>query len=1473
MQALAALSARRRAPKRRRRPGRPDRSHACASEFGPEPLEPRIVPTIVFNLAFGEPSAFHDGGGALGGDTPVYLIFWGSYFKSANTATSEGSLATSLYTSLAEQILGSSYFSGLSEYKGSPGRLYLAGYTVDPSANEAVSSTSIYNETVNTFWAHTIPPPDNNWPIYAVVTPPGYSDSADSDAGGWNQGVPDGFLSQSDVWISTSEPANGQQAAMDQFSTELSHELTEADTDPSEPAGTTVAQSQGVEVGPGALLPPSDDGNQICDYEGEYHTYRLDGPGGPLVESHWSEALGTFIVSDGNSYQFDVSGGFLNKNGESYHSTLTINGGQAGANTADTITISDAANGEVTATLDGQTVWFDPTVITNIVVNTKSASTTVNLEGTWTSGTDVTINDGAGKPVTINVSPDADDVNNFANGTVTVDDPDHKTVLTLDDQAETAYHTWSLNGWYFGLDSQVPVEYSIGSPGQVRLNAGTSDGTVDVNVSDCPTYINLGGSSSSVVLSPAYRNLSLIEQPVFVSAFGPYNAMIFDDQADPGSEDVTFEDGYVSENNMQPVVSSGSFQVIDYYAGSGNDSLSVAPSSEDMDDLVPIMAIYGGSGQDALTVNDKAHTYSNETANQYILSAGSAGGAIQRTYNEQIGGTTYHLVRTIGYSDLSGGVTLDTDNAGTPVDVEGTIVSTTINVGTGNTTVTVAATGQSLAAFASTLSLNGGTGTDSLVVDDQKDPYGSGSPYLVYSGFIYRTLPVSPYGTFISYQGFSGSVTLDTDNNGTPVDIEGMSGPTTVNLGSGNTTVNVAEYGQSLAPFTFSSLASMPLTLNGGTGADALIVNDQQELAQSGTSEYMVTAGTISRTNKYIFLFFSFTATIDYHNFSAGVTLNTDNNGTPVDVEGISAPTTVNVGSGNTTVNVAQNAQSLAPFTFSLLGSTPLTLNGGPGADALVVNDQQEPAQSGTSQYTVTTGTISRTNKSYLSLFPYAATINYQGFAAGVTLNTDDNGTPVDVEGTSALTTVNVGTGNTAVSVTASGQNLGLLGSNLTVAGGGATDSLTVYDSLNPLAATSSGTGLLATSTTYSYTVNGQSISRTTNVSNRFLHFLTSRTIAYTGMTGGVTLDTDNNGTPVNVLATSVPTAVNLGKGNTLVTVAASGENLGLLASNLTVDGGSGSDSLIVYDSLDPSSATSGLGWAEWYSYTVSGQSVSRTSNYYSGLTFFQSTLSVNYANMRGGVTLDTDNNGTPVYVSGSPGPDPVTINGGTGTNTLNGPSVATSWSLTGANAGSLDGWVNFNGFASLAGGSAANSFDFSPGGSLSGSLSGGAGPNLLNYARESTSVTVDLATGAATGVAGGVTNIQGVVGSTGSDTLTGSSSGPCLLIGGGGAAKITGGSSASLLIGGGTTYDLNDAALEAILAEWDDTAIALSQRITALTSGGGLNGSYVLTAATVTEDSSANTLTSGTGQTWFIVHARDTVVNKKATNVVTEVP
>src|SRR5262249_25984330 len=80
--------------------------------------------------------------------------------------------------------------------------------------------------------------------------------------------------------------------------------------------------------------------------------------------------------------------------------------------------------------------------------------------------------------------------------------------------------------------------------------------------------------------------------------------------------------------------------------------------------------------------------------------------------------------------------------------------------------------------------------------------------------------------------------------------------------------------------------------------------------------------------------------------------------------------------------------------------------------------------------------------------------------------------------------------------------------------------------------------------------------------------------------------------------------------------------------------------------------------------------------------------------------------------------------------------------------------------------------------------LDGGAGNNTLDYSAYPTGVTVNLATGQATGFVGGISNIANVLGSAFADLLTGSA-GRNVLIGGTGADILDGGDGDDLLIGG----------------------------------------------------------------------------------------
>ena len=96
-----------------------------------------------------------------------------------------------------------------------------------------------------------------------------------------------------------------------------------------------------------------------------------------------------------------------------------------------------------------------------------------------------------------------------------------------------------------------------------------------------------------------------------------------------------------------------------------------------------------------------------------------------------------------------------------------------------------------------------------------------------------------------------------------------------------------------------------------------------------------------------------------------------------------------------------------------------------------------------------------------------------------------------------------------------------------------------------------------------------------------------------------------------------------------------------------------------------------------------------------------------------------------------------------------------------------------------ISAGAGNDTFKLSNGKGVTGKIDGGAGTNTLDYSLYSTGVTVNLITGTATAMGGGIANIQNVTGSPASDTITGNTSSN-VIIGNGGTDKLNGG-------GGGT--------------------------------------------------------------------------------------
>ncbi|MFM7073139.1 MAG: beta strand repeat-containing protein [Planctomycetota bacterium] len=137
-----------------------------------------------------------------------------------------------------------------------------------------------------------------------------------------------------------------------------------------------------------------------------------------------------------------------------------------------------------------------------------------------------------------------------------------------------------------------------------------------------------------------------------------------------------------------------------------------------------------------------------------------------------------------------------------------------------------------------------------------------------------------------------------------------------------------------------------------------------------------------------------------------------------------------------------------------------------------------------------------------------------------------------------------------------------------------------------------------------------------------------------------------------------------------------------------------------------------------------------------------------------------------------------VTLSGGGGTDTLTGQAGVNAFVVNGSDSGTLNHVtsggsnitnpaIKFDTIENLVAGPLADSFLMETGGSLGGSIDGGAGVDLLSYVNRSDAVTVDLTLGTATptptSIAGGIameaannSTIENLTGGSGADSLTG---------------------------------------------------------------------------------------------------------------------
>ncbi len=194
----------------------------------------------------------------------------------------------------------------------------------------------------------------------------------------------------------------------------------------------------------------------------------------------------------------------------------------------------------------------------------------------------------------------------------------------------------------------------------------------------------------------------------------------------------------------------------------------------------------------------------------------------------------------------------------------------------------------------------------------------------------------------------------------------------------------------------------------------------------------------------------------------------------------------------------------------------------------------------------------------------------------------------------------------------------------------------------------------------------------------------------------------------------------------------------------------------------------------------------------------------------------------------------------------------------------------------------------------LPGTLNGGSGNDILDYANWSDGVEVDLSRFRASGISGRVLGIENVIGGSGDDLLIGNDAanglwgglgndvlvglagndlllgeaGRDLLIGGRDEDQLAGGAGDDLLIGGNTSYDRSLAELAELRNEWT-SGNSYARRINFLSQGGGANGSSILRhGLTVFDDEAIDQLFGEPGQDWFLIGKGDVSPDAKSSEV-----
>lgn len=669
------------------------------------------------------------------------------------------------------------------------------------------------------------------------------------------------------------------------------------------------------------------------------------------------------------------------------------------------------------------------------------------------------------------------------------------------------------------------------------------------------------------------------------------------------------------------------------------------------------------------------------------------------------------------------------------------------------------------------------------------------------------------------------SITVSLGDEDDTLTIESIADPLTADTGADNDTIVL---GTVAPPIKVEGIRAA-LTLDGSAGTDRLEVNDTQSQAASIVTVTSTRIGDAGPGDT----FFGANGQASYSEIE-NVALTTGSGSSLIRVLGtaLAASTAIDAGPGDDVFQLSSDGTGSTGDLDGVLGS--LSLLGGTGTNALIMSDADASSPN--------TATLSATSISGLAptAIQYSATGSFGG---GLVVRASMHGDVLSVTGTLAGATTDIRTlgGNDTVLVSSDGSGAGgdlstFLG-NLTLDLGLGANALSISDAGETGAGANSAvsisptaiTGLAGPGDTSQITIaaSGGSIASIALFGSASGAVAEAYTIA--DVAGPLSLAAAGGADSITLQRATHAVNVQAGDGDDTVSLGSAGATLDEIISPVTIDGGNGTDQVVLNDSADPSADIVGV---------TAGQVGAEPGNSLFGSGAFLSysaveQLTLNLGTGSDSVTISATASGAATTVNAGAGGDfllvpgaaanldsilgPLTLDGGQGFNSLvlndaNDPSGDTvnvnastmgggpedslfgpggslayaNFTLVALGLGTGDDRVSIEGSpaASISTGDGNDTVALGHLAALTGTIDAGAGIDTLSYEFVNTPVTVQLGIGAAHATSG-VEGFENVTGGNGSDTLTGLDESPSELIGGPGNDVLIGGTGRDRLDGG----------------------------------------------------------------------------------------